>query len=177
MISGDSTVNHRRDDLRHLMGQHTAIGITQHDPARASIIGGMNGLQRVIGVRLIAVKEVFGIKQPFTPLPLDMGKAGGHVFDVILKADAKGGRHMEIMRLAHQTDRRRGRIHHSRQHVVILGRAPVAFGHAKSGEGGFGLRRIGEKIRIGRVCSGPSAFDIVDPQTVQDSGDLVLFSS
>ena len=168
----------RRDDLSHhaadLGGKGAAIGVTQHDPARASVMGGLQAGQRIGGVGAIAVKEMLGIQHRLAALGDDMGDAGADVFKVLLKADAKGGRHMKIMRLAHQADRRGAGVEDGGQHIVILRAATGAFGHAKGGHRGAGLRGGGEELAVGRVGARPAALDIINAQRIQRQRDLPL---
>ena len=67
-ITRDAGGNHLADDLTNLSRQHPAIGITQHNPARAGIIGSVNSLQRIGRIGLIPIKKMFGIKQGFAVL-------------------------------------------------------------------------------------------------------------
>ena len=49
------------DDLAHLASQGTAISIAEHQNPRSTAFGGQQGLDRVIGVGLIAVEKVLGV--------------------------------------------------------------------------------------------------------------------
>ena len=167
--------DHGGGDRAHFGGQGAAVRVAQDHPARASLIGRAATGQRIVGVRLVAVKEMLGVKQRLAPLGHHMGDRSANVFKVFLQRDAKRGSHMVIMRLAHQTDRGRGRIHHRRQHVIIRGRASGAFRHAKGGEGRprFGPRV--KEIAVGRVRPGPATLDVIDADLVQRLSNRDLF--
>ncbi len=83
---------------------------------------------------------------------------------------------MKLMRLAHQADRRGARVHHRRQHIVILGRPARALGHAEGGEGGAGRRVRRQRTRC-RSGSRPASRPRCNrrPSASSASGDLVLF--
>ena len=49
------------DNLAHLAGQGTAISVAEHQNPRPTALGGQQGLNRVIGVGLIAVEKVLGV--------------------------------------------------------------------------------------------------------------------
>src|SRR5690606_22060427 len=46
-----------------IIGKCSAVGVAENDPAGASLTGGVDALQRVIGICLETVKEMFGVKQ------------------------------------------------------------------------------------------------------------------
>ncbi len=82
---------------------------------------------------------------------------------------------MKIVRFTHNTHGRRARVHYRRQYVVICGRAARTFGHAKGGKGRACIRARIKKRAIGRVGTGPAAFDVIDPQRVQSFCNRLFF--
>ena len=53
------------DDAFNLVRQRAAIGVAEHDPARASRMRCPRAGQRVVGVRLEAVEEMLAIDRDF----------------------------------------------------------------------------------------------------------------
>ena len=82
---------------------------------------------------------------------------------------------MKIMRLAHDTHRRRARVHHRRQYIIIGGRAARPFGHAKGGECCACIGARFKKRAVGGVGTGPAAFDVIDAQRVQSFCNRLFF--
>ncbi len=102
-----------RCDAPDLNRQSATVSIAQHNPARTGIIGGLDRFQRVSRIGLIAVKEMFRIKQRLTPLRHQMCNRTHDVVGVLRQSDAQRRADMEIMGLAHQTDALRACVHHS----------------------------------------------------------------
>ena len=174
-IGAGDAFDYLSGDLGDLTRQRSAIGVAKNDPARASLHRRVERLQRIGGVRLVAVEEMLGVEQRLAVQRAQMGDAVADIGEVFVQRDAERGLHMEIMGLADEADGLRARIHHLRQHLVIGRRAPGAFGHAEGEEGGaFQFRRGGEEIAIGRVGAGPAALDIVDAERIEREGDAPL---
>ncbi len=51
------------DDLLDFFRQRAAVGVAEHDPARARVIGRPRAGQRVFRVRLVAVEEMLAVEQ------------------------------------------------------------------------------------------------------------------
>jgi hypothetical protein len=49
------------DDLAHLVRLGAAIGVAQHDPARACLVGRLGAGQRIVRIGLVAVEEMLAI--------------------------------------------------------------------------------------------------------------------
>ena len=159
--------DYRPRDLANLIRQSAAIRITQNDPPRPRRMRRVNGGQCIILVGLIAIKEMFCIKQRLAPCFHEMGDGGADIFKVFFKADPKSLGHMEIMGFAHQTNRSRARIHHARQNIIIRGRAACAFGHTKGRHGRARVRHRFEKGTVRGVGARPAPFDIIHPQIIE----------
>jgi len=177
VLAGNAAGDDSARDLANLMGQRATIGVAQHDPTRARGIGRLQAIQSVSGVCLIAIKEMFGIKQGFAPLGHKMGKAVANAGHVFVQRDAQRSFDMKVMGFADQTHGRRVRIQHSGQHIIIFGAAPGAFCHTEGRERGTGLRPRVEKGAVGRVRTGPAAFDIVEAKRIQRLRDLYFVLS
>ena len=54
---------HLADDAIDLVRQRAAIGVAQHDPARAGVEAALRHEQRVVGIGLVAVEEMLGVEQ------------------------------------------------------------------------------------------------------------------
>ena len=67
MITGDR-LDHLADDRFDLVRQRAAIGVAEHDPARARIIGGLGAGQRELRIGLVAVEEMLAVEQHFAAL-------------------------------------------------------------------------------------------------------------
>ena len=100
---------------------------------------------------------------------------GGDGIAVFIEADIERGFDVEIMGLADKADGGGIGVQHGGQNIVVFGTAPYPLGHAKGGHRGAGGGRVGEEFAIGRVGTGPAAFDVIDTEGVKGGGDLVLF--
>ena len=50
------------DDALDLVRQRAAIGVAEHDPARAGLVGGPGAGQRIVGIGLVAVEEMLAVE-------------------------------------------------------------------------------------------------------------------
>ena len=55
------------DDALDLVRQRAAVGVAQHDPARAGLIGRLGDGERVVRVGLVAVEEMLAVDHRFAP--------------------------------------------------------------------------------------------------------------
>ncbi len=170
-VAGDARFDHRAGDIVDLARQRAAVGVAQHHPARAGVVGGERRVERIGRIRLVAVEEMLGVKQRFLALCDDVFDRGADIFEVFVKSDAQRRGDVEIVGLADEADGGGMGVHHLRQHVVVGRRAPDPLGHAESGEGGAGLGAGLEKVAVGGVRAGPATLDVVDAQIVQRLGD------
>ena len=166
--------DYRPRDLAYFIRQSAAIRIAQNDPPRPRRMRRVNGGQGIIWVGLIAIKEMFCVKQRLAPCGHEMGDGGADIFKVLFKADPKRLGHMEIMGFAHQTNRSRARIHHARQNIIIRGRAACAFGHTKGRHGRARVRHRFEKGTVRGVGAGPAPFDIIHTQIIEHRSNTQL---
>ena len=174
-VTGDACGDHLGHDAAHLGGKRAAVGVAQDDPAGTGRQGCVQAGQRIAGVGAVAVKEMLRVEKRLAAPGDDVADRGGNGLAVVVKADAKGSGHVEIMGLADQTDGGGIGVQDGGQHIVILGRPAHAAGHAKGSERRFCGRGGGEEIAVGRVGTGPAALDMVDPKGIQSRRDLALF--
>ena len=166
-VAGDTGGDDLGGDPPHLGRQRAAIGVAQHHPPRARLQRRAEAGQRVIRVRAVAVEEMLGIEQRLAPLRHKMRDTCADGLKVLVQRDPECGRHMERVRLAHQTDRRRARIQHRRQNIIILRRPTNPLGHAEGGHGGARRGHLREEFAVRRIRPRPSALDVVHPKRIQ----------
>ena len=73
---------------------------------------------------------------------------------------------MKFVGFANQTDRGRIGIDHRRQYIIVFRRDPIAFGHAKGSHCSAGFGGLVKEGAVGRICTGPTALNMVDAQHV-----------
>ena len=171
-VAGDAGLDDGAGDGADLVGQRAAVGVAEDDPAGAGVERGLQAGERVVGVRLPAVEEMLGVEQRLAALGGDVGDRLADGGEVLGELDAEGGGDVEVVGLADEGDGRRAGVEDPGEHVVVLGRAPVALGHAEGGEGGVPERRRGgEEGVVGRIGAGPAALDVVEAEAVEGAGD------
>ena len=58
-----STLATSADDRLDLLRQRAAIGVAEHHPARAGVVGGLGAGERIVGIGLVAVEEMLAVEQ------------------------------------------------------------------------------------------------------------------
>ena len=164
------------DDLGHdpfdLLGQRAAIGVAEHDPARAGVIGGLGAGERVSRIGLVAVEEMLAIDQRLAPARDDGLRRFLDRREILFEADAERDIDVKIPRLGDQADR--GDLGgEQRLKTGIIGeRAARPLGHAEGGEVRVAERtRFGEEPGVGWVGAGIARLDVVDPERIELLGD------
>ena len=175
MRARNARLDQRLHTSAHIMGQRATVGVTQHNPARAGIIGRLGRSNCIIRIGLEPVKEMLCIKQRLAPLPCDMCNGCFDIFDVFVQRYPQRSLHMKIMRFTHQTNRRSARIHNRRQHIVVVSGPTGPFGHPERCHGCTGLWHGLKKLGIRGVRPRPTAFDVIDPKIIQHRRYRVLF--
>ena len=164
-----------RDDAIDLLRHGAAIGVAQDQPCRPCIRRRLDALQRVVGIGLVAIEEVFGIQQRLAAARHHRGDGFGDAVDIVLARDFQRDIDMEVPALGDEAGRTRLGIQHGRQARIVGGAAPGTLGHAEGGQPGmFQRRRIGEELRIGRVGARKAALDVVDAEAIERQRDLAL---
>ena len=164
-----------RDDGGDLVRQRAAVGVAQHHPARARLVGRSGHRQRIGAVGLVAVEEMLAVDHRLAVGLHDRLDRLRDAFEVLLVADAERHAHVIVPRLGDQADGPRMRLQRRLEARIVGDRAPRALGHAEGGEGGVDEARIGlEELRIGDVGAGIAALDVVDADVVERAGDQPL---
>ena len=80
-MDAEMVARHMRHDLRDdrldLVRQRAAIGVAQHDPARAVLVGGLGAGERVVGIGLVAVEEMLAVDQHLAAAALAAARCRG----------------------------------------------------------------------------------------------------
>ena len=58
-----------RDDRLDLLRQRAAVGVAEHHPARAGVVGRLGAGERIGRVRLVAVEEMLAVEEHFPARP------------------------------------------------------------------------------------------------------------
>ena len=164
-----------RDDGGNLVRQRAAVGVAQHHPARAGLVGSGRHRQRIGAVGLVAVEEMLAVDHGLAIALHDRLDRLRDAFEVLLVADAERHAHVIVPRLGHQADGARVRLQRRLEARIVGDGAPRTLGHAEGGEGGVDEARIAiEELRIGDVGAGIAALDVVDADVVEGAGDQPL---
>ena len=164
-----------RDDGGNLVRQRAAVGVAQHHPARAGLVGGSGHRQRIGAVGLVAVEEMLAVDHRLAIGLHDRLDRLRDTFEVLLVGDAERDAHVIVPRLGHQADGSRMRLQRRLEAGIVGDGAPHTLGHAEGREGGVDEARVGlEELRIGDVGAGIAALDVVDADIVEGAGDQPL---
>jgi hypothetical protein len=159
-------------DTRFALRQGTAVGVAQHHPARARVVGLLGAFQREVAIRLVAVEEVLRVEHDLRLALGHVGHAFGDHGHVLRGGDAERDLDVEVPGLADHADHVRRRVGQAGQAGIVGGAAARPPGHAEGHQPRGGeCRRIGEEGVVGRVGARPAAFHVVDPQIVERPGD------
>ena len=115
--------------------QGAAVGVAQHDPARARLVRGLDAVQRVVGVGLVAVEEVLGVEHHLVGLLGRQRDALADHRDVLVEARRRARRRHGSPRSCRPC--RPPRAPPSRMALearIVGGAAARAPGHAEGGE-------------------------------------------
>ena len=110
MRAGD-VLHHLFDDILDLVRQRAAIGVAQHDPARARFMRRARALQGVIAIGLEAVEEMLAIKNGLAPMLAHVFDRVRNAVEVLVQRAAQRHMHMVIPCLGHKRDRIRHALH------------------------------------------------------------------
>ena len=107
-------LHHLGDDALDLVRQRAAVGVAQHHPARAGLVGRARDGQRVVAVALVAVEEVLAVDHA------PRGRASTTALDrlrrraceVLLVGDAERDAHVIVPRLGDEADGVGARVEH-----------------------------------------------------------------
>ena len=93
------------DDLLDLVRQRAAVGVAEHDPAGAGIVGGPGAGKRVGQVRLVAVEEMLAIEQHLAALCRGRAHAVADRGEVLLRAGLERDAHVVVPGFGDEADR------------------------------------------------------------------------
>ena len=168
-------LGHFAHDALDFVRQGSAVGVAEHQPARARLLGGGEAGHGIIGIGLVAVEEMLGVEHRLVHARLGVGERVGDHLEILGAVDFERHVDMEVPGLADHADVARLGLQDRRQPGVVGGAAPGAARHAEGHELGIlELRRIGEEPVVGRVRARPAALDIVDAQPVELARDRGL---
>jgi hypothetical protein len=63
-------IDYLRDDLLNLVGKRTPIGIAEHEAINTGGSSCLENSQRILGIALVAIKEVLSIEENLAALSL-----------------------------------------------------------------------------------------------------------
>jgi hypothetical protein len=168
-------LRHLGDDALDLLRQRAAIGVAQHDPARAGVVRGARALQGVFGVRLVAVEEMLAIDHGLAASGARDLHGLGDAVEIFVERAAQRDMHLIVPALGDIDDVVGGRLEQRGDAGIIGGRAPRPLGHAEGAEARALRRLLLEELRVERIGAGIAAFDIVEAEIViEHPGDLHL---
>jgi hypothetical protein len=174
--SGDDLPN-LADDGRQLLGEGTAIGVTQHQAVGPGLLGRLQGFHGIFGIGPVAVEKMFGVVDDLPDVFLEEFQGIEDHLEVFFKADSEGLAHMEIPGLAEDGDGVRFGLNQGAEIVILIRRG---FGPPRSPErGDLGLFQVDafdflEEGDVFGIGSGPAPFDVVDPQFIELFGNADL---
>ncbi len=177
-VDAEMVAGHAGRDRAHdgfdLVRQRAAIGVAQHDPARAGLVGGFGAGERVIGIVLVAVEEMLAIDDGLAPRRDRRLHALGNAFEVLLQRAAERDMNLVIPALGDEHDGVGGAVEQSGDARIVGGGAPRALGHAEGGEMRVRRALCLEEFGVLRIGAGIAALDVVDAERVEQSRDLLL---
>ena len=162
------------DDALDLVRQRAAIGVAQHDPARALVIGRLGAGERESGLGLIAVEEMLAVEQHFAAFGLGGAHAIADRGEVFLLRRLQRDAHVIVPGFGDKADGVGLRIEQRDEAGIVRGRAAGPPRHAESGERGAHRPLFGEEFGVDRIGAGIAAFDIVDAELVEHARDREL---
>jgi len=173
VVAGDC-FHHFADDRFDFMRQRTAIGVAQHDPARAFGVSGFRALKRILRIGFVTVEEMLAVEQHFTAFSLRRFHAVADRGEVFLVGRLQSDAHMVVPGLGDKTNRVGLGLKQRRQTGIVRRRAARSPRHAKGGEFRVETVVAAKQFRVDRIGAGIAAFDIVDAKPVEHAGNRQL---
>jgi hypothetical protein len=175
-VAPGDDLDHLADDLFDLVRQGAAVGVAEHHPARAFVVGGLGTGEREAGIRLVPVEEVLAVEQHLAFLAHGRAHAVADRGEVFLRARLERDPHVVIPGFRHEADGVGFGLEQRRESGIVRGRAAGPARHAEGGEGRAQPALLGEQLRVGRVRARIAGLDIVDAELVQHArdGELVV---
>ncbi|CEG08372.1 hypothetical protein BN961_01787 [Afipia felis] len=174
MRAGD-VLRHLADDRLNLIRHGAAVGVAQHHPARAGLIGGLGTCQREFRVFLVAIEEMLAIEHGLAAFLRRRAHAVADRGEVFLLGRLKRDPHLIGGGFRHETERIGLRLQHADQSGVVRRRTARAAHHAERGELRVGKFRMGaEEFAVRRVRARITALDIIEAEIVKHLRDHAL---
>ena len=162
------------DDALDFVGQRAAVGVAQHHPARAGVVGGARAFERVGRVGLVAVEEMLAVDHRLAAGGDRRFDAVDDAGEVLLQRAAERDVDVIVPRLGDEDDRVGVGGDEGGEAGIVGRRAAGPLGHAESAEAGAAGRLALEEARVDRVGARIAALDIIDAELVEHGGDLPL---
>ncbi|MHC2216141.1 hypothetical protein ACVIGV_001529 [Rhizobium leguminosarum] len=173
-VPGNARGDHRLDDRPHLRRLRTAIGVAEHHPAGAALIGRLGAGERIGRVGLEAVEEMLAIDDRLLARANRRLDTFGDAFEVFLVGAAKRHRDVIIPALGDETDGIAFGLKQPGNAGIVGDRNARPLRHAKGDEAGLAGALLTEEGRIRRIGAGISALDVVEAELVQHGRDRNL---
>ena len=175
MVARDR-LHHLADDLFHLVRERPAIGVAEHDPARAFVMGGLCAGECELRIGLVAVEKVFAVDEHFTTFCPRGAHAVTNRGKVLVLGGLERDPHVVIPGLRHEADGLGLGLEQRRQSRIVRGRTAGPPRHPECRQAGAQGSVFGEKLRIDRVGARIAALDIVDADIIEhgENGELVI---
>ena len=154
-------------DALDLVRQRAAIGVAQHHPARAGLVGRPGAGERIVRIGLVAVEEVLAVDQDLAALLPCRRHAVADRGEVLLVGGLERDAHVIVPRLRHEADRVGLGVEQGRKARIVRGGAPGPPRHAERREGRAELAVLAEQLGVGRVRARIAALDVVDAEVVE----------
>ena len=155
-------LNDRADFVRH----GPAVRVAEDHPTRPGAVGCRDTVQRVGGVRLVAVEEVFGIEHGFAPGFRGRFDGVRDAAEIVFERNFERDMDVIVPALGHEHDRIGIRGEEGRDAGIVRCRSPCPFRHAERAELSLQARLTTEKGRVGNVGPGIAAFDVIDAEAI-----------
>ena len=166
---------HLADDGLDLVRHGAAIGVAQHHPARAGIVGRLGAGQREFRIFLVAVEEMLAVEHHLAARGLRGLHAVADRGEIFLVGGLERDPHLIGRRFCHKADRVGLGFQQRRQTRIVRGRAAGTPGHAERGKARvIELWLLGKEFGVGRIGAGIAALDIVDAELVEHLRDQLL---
>ena len=162
------------DDLFHLVRQRAAIGVAEHDPARAFLIGRLGAGERVGGIGLVTVEEMLAVEQHLAAFGLGGAHAVADRGEVLLIGRLQRDAHVIVPGFGDEADgvgfggKERGEAR------IVRRRAARPPRHAERGDLRARRPAFGEKLGVDRIGARIAGLDIIDAELVEHAGDREL---
>ncbi len=174
---GAESAAHSLDALGDLLGQRAAVGVAEDDDRGAGILGGVERLQGVLRVVLVAVEEVFGVVEDLAAGgAAERDRVGDHA-QVLFEGGADHLADVHVPGLADDGDDGRLRIEQGLEARVVLGPGVLAPRHAKGGDSRVPQRELLDLLKILEVLGvgeRVTALDEVNAEFIEAARDEQL---